>query len=118
MGIYITKYNFVWLDVTNKIKYQIDEVSDWYGKRDADFDLEFHRRWSCFELYAIHEDDTKSSIEFIDEIEEAVKLGLRIGIAVGHLPKPQIQNWQEVDKRIIDGHWWVKFGSQKFGQSN
>lgn len=118
MGIHITKDNFVWLDVTNKMKYQIEEVQDWYGKIDADFELEFHRRWSCFDVYAIHEDDTTSLIESIDEVREALKLGLRIGIEGGDLPKPQIQNWQEVDKRIIDGHWWVKFGSQKFGQSN
>ena len=70
------------------------------------------------ELFVVHDDDSESIIESHDEIDEALKLGLRIGIEVGHLPKPQIQNWQEVDKRIIDGHWWVKFGSQKFGQSN
>ena len=114
MGIHITKYSFVWHDVTSKIKYQLD----WFDMKDYDNRRAFQDAWKCFELYAIHDDDTKSLLESIDEIEEAVKLGLRIGIEVGHLPKPQIQNWQEVDKRIIDGHWWVKFGSQKFGQSN
>lgn len=114
MGIHITKDSFVWHDVTSKIIYQFD----WLNMKDYDHRKSFQDAWKCFELYAIHDDDTKSLLESIDEIEEAVKLGLRIAIEVGHLPKPQIQNWQEVDKRIIDGHWWVKFGSQKFGQSN
>ena len=103
MAMYITKDNFVWLDVTDRMK---------YGKKKRE------EVWLAHELFIVHDDDSESIIESHDEIDEALKLGLRIGIEVGHLPKPQIQNWQEVDKRIIDGHWWVKFGSQKFGQSN
>ena len=103
MAMYITKDNFVWLDVTDRMK---------YGKKKRE------EVWLAHELFVVHDDDSESIIESHDEIDEALKLGLRIGIEVGHLPKPQIQNWQEVDKRIIDGHWWVKFGSQKFGQSN
>ena len=103
MAMYITKDNFVWLDVTDRMK---------YGKKKRE------EVWLAHELFVVHDDDSESIIESHDEIDEALKLGLRIGIEVGHLPKPQIQNWQEVDKRIIDGHWWVKFGSQIFGQSN
>ena len=103
MAMYITKDNFVWLDVTDRMK---------YGKKKRE------EVWLAHELFVVHDDDSESIIGSHDEIDEALKLGLRIGIEVGHLPKPQIQNWQEVDKRIIDGHWWVKFGSQKFGQSN
>jgi hypothetical protein len=90
MGILITKDKFVWHDVTDKIKYQIEEVQDWYGKIDSDFELEFHKRWSCFDLYTIRYDEAESMIENdIDEIKHALKLGLRIGIKVGHLYKNQ-----------------------------
>ena len=67
-----------------------------YGKKKRE------EVWLAHELFVVHDDDSESIIESHDEIDEALKLGLRIGIEVGHLPKPQIQNWQEVDKRIID----------------
>jgi len=105
MAVYITKDNFAWLDVTERMKYGMK-------KREE--------VWMAHELYVVHDDDSDSLIESHDEIDEALKLGLRICIEVGLLPKPKtiaIQNWHEVDKRIIDGHWWVKFGSQKFAQS-
>ena len=106
MGIYITKDGFVWLDVTERMK---------YGKKKRE------EVWLAHELFVVHDDDSESLIESHDEIDEALKLKLRIGIEVGLLPKPKpmaIQNWHEVDKRIIDGHWWVKYGSQIFGKSN
>tara|TARA_R100000742_G_C4279058_1_gene102783 strand:- start:3897 stop:4211 length:315 start_codon:yes stop_codon:yes gene_type:complete len=104
MAMYITKDNFVWLDVTDRMKYaqgnERDEI--WVGN----------------DLYVIHEDDSESLLESHDEIDEALKLGLKIGIEVGFLPKKKptsLLNWEEVDKKIINGHWWVKYGSQKFG---
>lgn len=106
MGIHITKDGFVWLDVTERMK---------YGKKKRE------EVWLAHELFVVHDDDSESLIESHDEIDEALKLGLRICIEVGLLPKPKptaIQNWQEVDKRIINGHWWVKYGDQKFGRSN
>ena len=82
MAMYITKDNFVWLDVTDRMK---------YGKKKRE------EVWLAHELFVVHDDDSESIIESHDEIDEALKLGLRIGIEVGHLPKPQIQNWQEVE---------------------
>lgn len=107
MAMYITKDNFVWLDVTDRMKYAKGNEQDeiWVGN----------------DLYAIHEDDSESLLESHDEIDEALKLGLKIGIEVGYLPKKKpiaLQNWEEVDKKIINGHWWVKYGDQKFGESN
>ena len=112
MGIHLTKEGFVWHDVTSKIKYQLD----WFDMKDYDQRKGFQDAWKCFELYAIHEDDTESLLETVDEIEEAVKLGLRIGIEVGHLPKEEKPKWwSDADKKIIDGHWWVKISDVKFG---
>ena len=101
MAMHITKDNFVWLDVTDKMKYGIAKIEE---------------IWLGHELYAVHDDDTDSLIESHEEIEEAVKLGLKICIEVGYLPKKDKPKWwSKANKKIIDGHWWVKISDIKFG---
>ena len=60
MGIHITKDNFVWLDITNKMKKakgnERDEI--WVGN----------------EIFALHDDDSESLIESHEELEEAINL--------------------------------------------
>lgn len=101
MGIHISKDKFVWLDVTDQMK---------YGEKKRE------EIWLGHELFVIHDDDTDSLIESHDEIDEALKLGLKIGIEVGYLPKKEKPKWwSKANKKIIDGHWWVKISDVKFG---
>ena len=99
MGIHITKDNFVWLDITNKMKKakgnERDEI--WVGN----------------EIFALHDDDSESLIESQEELEEAINLGLKIGIEVGHIPTPTLQNWSTIDKKLIDGFWYAKISELK-----
>ena len=60
MAMYITKDNFVWLDVTDRMK---------YGKKKRE------EVWLAHELFVVHDDDSESIIESHDEIDEALKLG-------------------------------------------
>jgi hypothetical protein len=103
MAIHLSKDRFVWLDVTEQMK---------QGEKKRE------EIWLGHELYVIHDDDTDSLIESHDEIDEALKLGLKIGIEVGYLPKSvssKTQWWSQANKKIIDGHWWVKLTDIKFG---
>ncbi len=103
MAMYITKDNFVWLDVTDRMK---------YGKKKRE-DI-----WLGNELYVVYEDDTEALIESHDEIDEALKLGLKICIEVGHLPKSvssKTQWWSQANKKVIGGYWYVKITDIKFG---
>ena len=63
MAIYITKDNFAWLDVTERMK---------YGNKKRE------EVWMAHELYVVHDDDSDSQIESHDEIDEALKLGLQL----------------------------------------
>ena len=100
MGIHITKDNFVWLDITNKMKKAHNEIKRW-------------EIWQGNEIYALHDDDSESLIESQEELEEAINLGLKIGIEVGHLPTPTLQNWSTIDKKLIDGFWYAKISELK-----
>jgi hypothetical protein len=103
MAIHLSKDKFVWLDVTDQMK---------QGEKKRE------EIWLGQELYVIHDDDTDSLIESHDEIDEALKLGLKIGIEVGYLPKAvssKTQWWSQANKKIIDGYWWVKLTDIKFG---
>jgi hypothetical protein len=104
MAIYITeKDKFVWLDVTDQMK---------YGNKMRE------TLWNAHELFVIYDDDSDSVVESHDEIDEALRLGLKIGIEVGHLPKSVSSKthwWSKADKKIIEGFWWVKLADIKFG---
>lgn len=67
----ILKDNFVWLDVTEQMK---------YGEKRRE------ELWLAHELYAIHDDESESLLESHKDIDEALKRGLRIGIEGGYLP--------------------------------
>lgn len=73
MAIYVTKKDrFVWLDVTDRMK---------YGEKSRE------EVWLAHELYVVNDDDTESLIQSHDEIDNALKSGLKICVEVGYLPK-------------------------------
>ncbi len=87
MSIYVTKKDrFVWLDVTERMK---------YGNKKRE------EVWLAHELFAVHDDDSESLLESHDEIDEALRLGLKIGIEVGHLPKRN--DWWSKSEKITQG---------------
>lgn len=88
MSIYVTKDDgFVWLDVTERIKKATSESLE--------------TLWNAHELFAIHDDDSESLLESHEEIDEALWLGLKIGIEVGHLPKRN--DWWSKTEKITQG---------------
>lgn len=102
MAIKITKDDFVWLDVTAKCEQgekAIQEV------------------WLGHELYAVYDDDTEALLESMEEIDEALRLGVRICIEGGHLPARNRSRtiWTDTDKKLINGYWYVKISDLKLG---
>ena len=96
MAIYITKDNFVWLDVTES-----DNIEKIFASHE--------------QLYAVYDDDSESLIESMDELVEAISIGVKICIEVGHLPKKK-EPWFHSAKKILkDGYWYVKINDIKFG---
>ena len=65
--IYVTKDTFVWLDVTKQL-------------------TKSPRAWVESEIYAVHDDDSESLLESIEEVIEAINLGLRLCVEGGYLP--------------------------------
>jgi len=61
--------------------------------------------------HALYDDGTESVVESDEEIDEAIKLGLDIGVEVGYLPKKTW--WDDADKKLIDGYWYVKINDLK-----
>ncbi len=100
--IHITKDNFVWLDVTEAMKHG-------HKKREE--------YWLAHELFAVYDDGSDSMIESHEEIDEALNLGVRICIEVGHLPAEHRPRtiWKDTDKELINGYWYVKISDLKFG---
>ena len=91
--IYITKDRFVWNDLTNQIK-GLD-------------DTELSELWLGLELYAVLDDDSDGLLDSIEGIREAIKLGFKVCIECGHLPKTKI--WSpNVDRTVVGGYWYVK----------
>lgn len=71
--IHITHDNFIWLDVTEQIK---------QGQKKRD------ELWLIHELFAIdQQNDSERLIESIDDMDEALRLGLRVCIEGGRLPQ-------------------------------
>lgn len=69
--VIVTKDNFVWLDVTEQMKYG-------HKKREE--------LWLAHELYVLQDDDSESLVKSHDEIDDALHFGLRIVIEGGFLP--------------------------------
>ena len=59
--IHITKDNFVWVDVTERIK-------------------KSPMLWVENELYVVYDDDSEALLESVDEVLEAIRLELRVCI--------------------------------------
>lgn len=100
--IHITKKdNFVWLDLANRMR-RMD-------------DIELQELWMGLELYAVHEDDSESLLESVEEIREAIDLGLKVCVEVGHIPKinPQLSWWGKSAKILRDGYWYIKYNDIK-----
>lgn len=96
--IHITDDHFVWLDVTNKCNARLNAFN--YAEE----------LFATHELYEVTEEGRDSLIEEPELIKPAIARGSRICIEVGHLPdkyKPK-QTWNETDKILKDGYWYVK----------
>lgn len=101
MAIILSKDNFVWLDVTESMK---------YGNKKRE------ELWLAHELYVLHDDDSDSLLESHDEIDEALSLGLRIVIEGGYLPTTyttQPKWWWAAHKILKDGYWYVRWTDVK-----
>ena len=103
-NVIITDENFIWLDITPQVKCGVKEIQD---------------IWLNHPIYALHEDGTESLLESNEEIDEALILGLKIGMEVGYLPKPKSvfkDTWfKDADKILKDGYWYAKINDIKFG---
>ncbi len=61
----------------------------------------------AIELYALHDDESDSLLESIEEIEEAKELGLKIAMELGYIKaKPSL--WSRCERILRNGHWYVK----------
>ncbi len=100
--LHITKDNFAWLDITEAMK---------QGQKKRE------EYWLAHELYAVYDDDSESLIESHEEIDEALKLGVKICIEGGHLPTEYKTRtiWKDTNKELINGYWYVKISDLKFG---
>lgn len=92
--MYITRDDFVWLDVTSEIK---------------------NGELPSKELYAVYDDDSESLLESTEEVNEALEIGVRICIEVGHIPKQNNKWFHSADKILKDGYWYVKINDLKLG---
>jgi len=77
---------FVWMDVTQEAKEIFSS--------------------GALELYVLYDDESESLVESVDEINEALELGLPIVIE-GGLLKNSIP-FHEADKKLINGYWYVR----------
>tara|TARA_R100000951_G_scaffold97964_1_gene87786 strand:+ start:136 stop:441 length:306 start_codon:yes stop_codon:yes gene_type:complete len=99
MAIYVTKEDkFVWLDLTDKLI----NGEKW--------------KWLGHELYAVFDDDSEELLESEDEVDEALKLGLKVCMEVGFLEPEQKQRWwHKAEKIKVNGYFFVKYNDIRFG---
>ena len=64
-NVIITDENFIWLDITSKVGCGVKAIQD---------------IWLNHSIYALHEDGTQTLLEYNEEIDEAISLGLKIGM--------------------------------------
>ena len=69
--VIVTKDNFVWLDVTEQMR---------YGQKKRE------ELWLAHELYVLQDDDSESLLKSHDEIDDALFNGNPIVIEGGFLP--------------------------------
>jgi hypothetical protein len=64
-----------------------------------------------FEIYDLYVWDGESEwlVDTIYDIRRAIGHGSRIVIEGGHLPKQRTLKFRDVDKVLIDGHWFGKY---------
>lgn len=91
--IYITKDNFTWLDVTGRC----DDTSI------AEALLSIHN------LYALFDDESESLIESMVELKYTLKLGLKVVIPVGFLPRKNLPYSIKDSKTVVkDGYLYAR----------
>lgn len=82
--VIVTKDNFVWLDVTDEMK---------YGQKKRE------ELWLVHELYQLHDDGSDSLLENHKQIDQALANGNPIVIEGGYLPTDivkQLEYAQEI----------------------
>ena len=61
-------------------------------------------------LFILHDDGSESLVETVSDIEQALSNGLQIAIELGYFQQ-KIRgkvDWDNVDKKIIDGFVYIK----------
>jgi len=93
-----TKDNFMWLDITDKLKTQsaIKEL------------------WQAFDLYELTDEEHDFQLESVDEVTEALKHS-RVCIEIGY--HKQDEWFHNADKILKDGYWYAKINDIKFTSS-
>ena len=60
----------------------------------------------AIDLYVLYDDDTISLIHNIEELGEAIRLKIDIGMRIGYEPTPNL--WSKCKRILNQGHWYVK----------
>lgn len=61
---------------------------------------------NAIDLYALYDDDTTSLIDNIEQLGEAIRLKIDIGMRIGYEPTPNL--WSKCKRILNQGHWYVK----------
>ena len=61
---------------------------------------------NAIDLYALYNDDTMSLIDNVEQLGEAIRLDIDIGMRIGYEPTPNL--WSKCKRILNQGHWYVK----------
>ncbi len=61
---------------------------------------------NAIDLYALYDDDTISLIDNVEQLGEAIRLKIDIGMRIGYEPTPNL--WSKCKGILNQGHWYVK----------
>lgn len=61
---------------------------------------------NAIDLYALYDDDTTSLIDNIEQLGEAIRLKIDIGMRIGYEPTPNL--WSKCKRILNQGHWYIK----------
>ncbi len=61
---------------------------------------------NAINLYALYDDDTTSLIDNVEQLGEAIRLKIDIGMRIGYEPTPNL--WSKCKRILNQGHWYVK----------
>lgn len=60
----------------------------------------------AIDLYALYDDETISLIDNTEQLWEAIRLKIDIGMKIGYEPTPNL--WSKCKRILNQGHWYVK----------